>query len=162
MRSSTTRSPIWTASIAILMLAAAPALAQDSDGDGVLDSEDNCVGCANPDQLDADGDGLGDCWLCDHCDGPGNDTDWDRHCDGVDNCPDDWNASQADIEPNAASIAHGLAQLRTMSNTDLGAMGAKGRELVERQFTWDKIARDMKAVYEWCLGGEKPACIQES
>ena len=66
------------------------------------------------------------------------------------------------IEPNAASIAHGLAQLRTMSNTDLGAMGAKGRELVERQFTWDKIARDMKAVYEWCLGGEKPACIQES
>ncbi|MEN8254345.1 MAG: glycosyltransferase, partial [Verrucomicrobiota bacterium] len=65
------------------------------------------------------------------------------------------------IEPNAASIAQGLAELGTMSNSDLLAMGGNGRELVERQFTWDKIAQDMKAVYEWCLGGEKPACIQE-
>ena len=32
----------------------------DDDGDGVADTDDNCVRVANPDQEDADGDGLGD------------------------------------------------------------------------------------------------------
>jgi len=39
----------------------------DADGDGVLDSEDNCPGVSNPDQADADSDGVGD--LCDRCPG---------------------------------------------------------------------------------------------
>lgn len=32
----------------------------DSDGDGILDSEDNCPNTPNPDQADSDGDGVGD------------------------------------------------------------------------------------------------------
>lgn len=32
----------------------------DADGDGVLDSDDNCAGLHNPDQLDLDEDGIGD------------------------------------------------------------------------------------------------------
>lgn len=35
----------------------------DIDGDGVIDTEDNCPLTANPDQTDTDGDGLGD--VCD-------------------------------------------------------------------------------------------------
>lgn len=35
----------------------------DGDGDGVFDDDDNCPLVANPDQADADGDGIGD--LCD-------------------------------------------------------------------------------------------------
>lgn len=35
----------------------------DRDSDGVIDSEDNCINNANPDQADADGDGIGD--VCD-------------------------------------------------------------------------------------------------
>ena len=35
----------------------------DADGDGYCDFEDDCPGVADPDQLDADGDGLGD--VCD-------------------------------------------------------------------------------------------------
>ena len=37
-----------------------PAPGEDSDGDGVLDSEDNCPTTANPDQADSNGDGAGD------------------------------------------------------------------------------------------------------
>ena len=37
----------------------------DKDGDGVLDSYDNCPGVANSDQADADNDGVGD--SCDDC-----------------------------------------------------------------------------------------------
>ncbi len=35
-------------------------LRADEDGDGIFDSEDNCVSVANPDQLDTDGDMIGD------------------------------------------------------------------------------------------------------
>lgn len=38
-------------------------LGDDSDGDGVVDGEDNCVDDANADQADSDGDGIGD--VCD-------------------------------------------------------------------------------------------------
>jgi hypothetical protein len=75
-----------------------PVVCTDGDGDGVCDEIDNCLACHNPGQEDADGDGLGECWRCDWCDGPGTDTDWDSHCDGVDNCPNDWNNSQADSD----------------------------------------------------------------
>ena len=68
----------------------------DADGDGICDAIDNCLDCYNPGQADADGDGLGECWRCDRCDGPGSDADSDGICDGVDNCVNSWNASQAD------------------------------------------------------------------
>ena len=60
------------------------------------------------------------------------------------------------IEPNTNSIAQGLAQLKAMSDAELSAMGKNGRELVEKKFTWERIAQDMKAVYEWCVRGENP------
>ena len=68
----------------------------DQDGDGVCDARDNCTGCWNANQADADHDRLGDCWRCDWCVGQGTDTDWDGFCDGVDNCPTAWNQSQLD------------------------------------------------------------------
>ncbi|MCC6705693.1 MAG: DUF11 domain-containing protein, partial [Thermomicrobiales bacterium] len=40
-----------------------PTAIPDTDGDGVLDDADNCVNVANPDQADADENGIGD--LCD-------------------------------------------------------------------------------------------------
>lgn len=60
----------------------------DGDGDGYCESDDNCEGVANPDQADADGDGVGD--LCEL------DSDGDGVVDDDDNCDLVANASQAD------------------------------------------------------------------
>ena len=78
--------------------------ADDSDGDGVLDSTDNCTWFYNPDQLDSDIDSLGD--SCDTCPlEPGVDCSFDASDydgDGVandsDNCSTVSNADQADAD----------------------------------------------------------------
>ena len=66
----------------------------DTDGDGVLDSDDNCPAEPNPNQEDSDGDGIGD--ACDLV--VGADTDDDGVADGNDNCPADPNPTQEDSD----------------------------------------------------------------
>jgi len=53
----------------------------DSDGDGLLDPQDNCPTLANPDQHDEDGDGVGD--RCDNCPALANPTQDNADGDGV-------------------------------------------------------------------------------
>ena len=60
----------------------------DFDNDGIVNSEDNCPLVANADQLDTDGDGVGD--VCD------TDDDGDGILDTEDNCPLTANADQLD------------------------------------------------------------------
>jgi uncharacterized protein (TIGR03382 family) len=64
----------------------------DFDGDGVPDVQDNCDEVANPDQGDADADGIGD--ACDM------DDDSDGLADEDDNCPYTANPDQADRDGN--------------------------------------------------------------
>ena len=70
----------------------------DADGDGIGDVCDNCVSVANADQADADGDGKGD--VCDNCASVANadqaDADGDGKGDLCDNCPTNANSDQAD------------------------------------------------------------------
>ena len=61
----------------------------DRDGDGVINTEDNCPNVSNTDQSDIDSDGIGD--VCD-------DSDGDGIFDDVDNCPDVSNTNQSDTD----------------------------------------------------------------
>jgi poly(glycerol-phosphate) alpha-glucosyltransferase len=60
------------------------------------------------------------------------------------------------IETNPTSIANGLAQLFSMSVVERREMGGHGRRLIEERFNWPKVAAEMKATYEWVLGGGVP------
>jgi len=77
------------------------------------------------------------------------------------NLPEGFAANAAiRIETGAESIALGLNSLFSMSTSDLQAMGAKGRSLVEERFTWKTIAAQMREVYDWMLeGGATPSSV---
>ncbi|MDC3236834.1 thrombospondin type 3 repeat-containing protein, partial [Candidatus Poseidoniaceae archaeon] len=104
----------------------------DTDGDGIIDTLDNCPTTNNSDQSDLDQDGLGD--VCDgdtdgdgladaddafpndpteqsdlDGDGVGDNTDADDDGDGVadanDNCPLIANSDQADLDGNGVGTA---------------------------------------------------------
>ena len=73
-------------------------VAADTDQDGVVDFDDNCVATFNPDQEDEDVDGVGD--SCDNCiyvvNPEQDDTDGDTVGDACDNCLTVPNPDQAD------------------------------------------------------------------
>ena len=57
----------------------------DDDGDGVINSNDNCPDADNPDQEDTDSDGVGD--ACDNCPSVANPAQTDTDGDGIgDDC----------------------------------------------------------------------------
>jgi hypothetical protein len=79
----------------------------DDDGDGILDSVDNCRTVSNASQTDQDGDGIGN--ACDNCVAVANpaqgNTDGDAFGDACDNCPQAPNDSQANFDVDALGDA---------------------------------------------------------
>ncbi len=69
------------------------------DGDAIADPIDNCPSVANQDQLDSNGNSIGD--VCENC----ADADGDLVCDATDNCPTVSNANQADSDSDRVGNA---------------------------------------------------------
>jgi len=70
------------------------------------------------------------------------------------NLPEGFVAGAAlQIGTTSKEIAAGLKQLTEMSDDDRKAMGARGRALVEKTFSWPRIGEQMRSVYEWVVGG---------
>lgn len=65
------------------------------------------------------------------------------------------------IEPQSVSIAAGLKTLFEMDDSTRQEFGKNGYKLVKEQFTWDKIAKEMLAVYKWILHDNTvPECVK--
>lgn len=80
----------------------------DSDADGTIDHNDNCISAANSTQVDTDGDSFGD--ACDHCPAKNTydlnvDSDGDGDGDGCDNCTLVANGTQADSDGDGVGNA---------------------------------------------------------
>jgi glycosyltransferase involved in cell wall biosynthesis len=77
-----------------------------------------------------------------------------------------WRALQSEgcgwwIDHGVEPLAAALADAMIMTREALQAMGAKGRAWMARDFSWDRVARDMLDVYRWlALRGEPPATVR--
>ena len=73
------------------------------------------------------------------------------------NLPEGFSAEAAlQIGASPQEIAIGLKQLTEMSGNDRRAMGMRGRDLVAQKFSWPRIGEQMRAVFDWVLGGGAP------
>lgn len=80
------------------------------------------------------------------------------------NLPEGFAAGAAlRIGSDVEGIAQGIRHLVGLGEGERREMGRRGLELVQRQFTWESVGRQMHEVYQWLLGGgTPPACVGAS
>jgi glycosyltransferase involved in cell wall biosynthesis len=66
------------------------------------------------------------------------------------------------VEIGALPLARALSEATQCSESELRQMGLRGRQFVSREYSWARIGGQMRAVYEWVLGGgAMPNCVLE-
>ena len=65
------------------------------------------------------------------------------------------------VPVSSESIGEALRDATSRSFEELAAMGERGRLLVECDYGWEHVAKQMIDCYRWILGdGSKPACVR--
>lgn len=71
-----------------------------------------------------------------------------KHC----NLSEGFDSESAiEIAPTFDNIAEGLVKFFLLSDEERTAIGFRGKDLVANKFNWNKIAKQMHAVYKWVL-----------
>jgi glycosyltransferase involved in cell wall biosynthesis len=63
------------------------------------------------------------------------------------------------VEPEAGALADALAAILAPGPDRIAAYGARGQALVAARYTWNAVATQMAATYDWMLGGPAPPCL---
>jgi glycosyltransferase involved in cell wall biosynthesis len=65
------------------------------------------------------------------------------------------------IELGVEPLVQALHEATRLDRAELLRLGARGREWMQRDFSWDRMAREMAAVYRWLrAGGARPASVR--
>ncbi len=65
------------------------------------------------------------------------------------------------IEPGEAELLANLTHAMGLSAEERRAMGSRGRDMVERNYAWTRVAAEMKSAYAWlCKVGPRPGCVE--
>jgi glycosyltransferase involved in cell wall biosynthesis len=65
------------------------------------------------------------------------------------------------IDHGAAPLESALIEATALPPVERAAMGARGRALMEREYSWSAAARQMAQLYTWLVGeGDKPRFVQ--
>lgn len=75
------------------------------------------------------------------------------------NIPEGFGAKAAvEISNDPELLARQLSE--ALIRSDLHLLGAAGRRLVEKNYAWSTVAKELSAVYGWLVGaGERPPCV---
>ena len=115
----------------------------DTDGDGIINLEDNCPNVANPDQIDSDGDGVGD--ACDNC--PYNYNPDQKDSDG------DGKGDVCDIESGISNYTNLLLNTNvTVSSTkpfDIKIIEAPEESIIDGVINSVKV--EISDEFQWAL-----------
>jgi hypothetical protein len=61
---------------------------------------------------------------------------------------------------SSSALKMGVDCAMGLNRIQLAAMGAAGRDRMQREFSWDSVARKMGSAYQWLARqGPQPACI---
>jgi glycosyltransferase involved in cell wall biosynthesis len=63
------------------------------------------------------------------------------------------------IEPDVAELSGAIGLCLRTPAAELALFGRRGQELARSKFNWQTIAQAMLTVYQWVLGGPKPATV---
>jgi len=80
------------------------------------------------------------------------------------NLPEGFDAGASiRISSDPDCIVEGLRTLFNLKDAEMYRIGCSGRNLVDEQFSWSRVAGQMHSVYSWLLGrGAKPSFVHET